>query len=62
MQHPGLWRLITDGTDSLAELIVSADSGHDAIERGIQNAIRDGWPMLMVLPAIVPEGYHCNPF
>ncbi|MEY4684204.1 MAG: hypothetical protein RLZ25_663 [Pseudomonadota bacterium] len=62
MQCPGLWRLITDGNESLAELIVCADRGPDAIERGIQTAIHDGWPMLMVLPAIVPDGYLCNPY
>ena len=62
MQCPGLWRLYTDGEESLAEMIVNADKGPDAIERGIQKAIRGGWPILMVLPAIIPDGYSCNPF
>lgn len=60
MQYPGLWRLITDGEDSLAELVVSADCGPDAMAAGVTDAIRAGWPLLMVLPAIIPDGYRCN--
>ena len=52
MQYPGLSRLITDGTDSLAELIVSADNGLN----GIAACVSDGWPILMVLHAAFQAG------
>lgn len=62
MQYPGLSRLITDGTDSLSELIVSAYSGLNAMAAGVSDAISDGWPILMVLHATISGGYRCYPF
>ena len=58
MHYLGLSRLITDGTDSLAELIVSAYSGLNVIAASVS----DGWPILMVLHATVLGGYRCYPF
>ena len=57
MQYPGLSRLITDGTDSLSEWIVSAYSGLNAMAAGV----RDGWPILMVLPTTFQDWYLRNP-
>jgi hypothetical protein len=50
MAYSGLWRIYTDGSESTCQLVVSADDGLDALERGIQLGIRDGWPLLLVLP------------
>lgn len=60
MHYRGLWRLVTDGSESLAELLVDGDNP-EALEQGIINAITKGWPLLLVLPQVIPDGYLCHP-
>lgn len=61
MQYRGLWRLVTDGDESLAELLVDGDAPPAKLEQGITQAIKQGWPLLLVLPQVIPDGYRCNP-
>lgn len=52
LHHPGLWQVFTDGEESSCKLLASWDAGLDALEGEIQSGIRQGWPLLLVIPQI----------
>lgn len=61
MQCPGVYQAITDGTETLCRRLVSADAGLEALSVAIESGIKERWPIVVVLPQVIVDGYLCNP-
>lgn len=56
LQFPGLWRWITDGNESLCELL-SVGSDPEQLETAIAEALKAGWPVILVIQDQSETGY-----
>lgn len=52
MHFAGVWRVITDGTESICELLATADEP-ESMGAAIEKGIRQGWPVLVVMRQVI---------
>lgn len=60
MHIRGAWKVVTDGNESICELIASGDHP-ETLAPAIEKALTLGWPILVVVSQTSENGYRCHP-